>query len=26
MLLDQVEDKKDVWLIYELCAGKTMNE
>lgn len=25
-LLDYVEDKKDLWLIYELCAGKTMNE
>jgi serine/threonine protein kinase len=26
MLLESVEDKRDVWLIYELCAGKTMNE
>lgn len=26
MLLDRVEDKKDLWLIYELCPGKTMNE
>lgn len=26
MLLDSVEDKKDLWLIYELCPGKTMNE
>jgi serine/threonine protein kinase len=26
MLLDSVEDKKDLWLIYELCNGKTMNE
>lgn len=26
MLLDTVEDKKDLWLIYELCKGKTMNE
>jgi serine/threonine protein kinase len=26
MLLDSVQDKKDLWLIYELCPGKTMNE
>ena len=26
MLLDSVEDKKDLWLIYELCPGKTLNE
>ena len=26
LLLDYVEDKKDLWLIYELCPGKTMNE
>lgn len=26
MLHDSVEDKKDLWLIYELCPGKTMNE
>ena len=26
MLMDSVEDKKDLWLIYELCEGKTMNE
>lgn len=26
MLLDSVEDKKDLWLIYELCPGRTMNE
>ena len=26
MLIDSVEDKKDLWLIYELCPGKTMNE
>jgi serine/threonine protein kinase len=26
MLLDSVEDRKDLWLIYELCPGKTMNE
>lgn len=26
MLRDSVEDKKDLWLIYEVCAGKTMNE
>ena len=25
-LLDYVEDKKDLWLIYEVCKGKTMNE
>ena len=26
LLLDYVEDKKDLFLIYELCQGKTMNE
>jgi len=26
MLRDSVEDKRDLWLIYELCPGKTMNE
>ena len=26
MLIDSVEDKKDLWLIYELCPGKTMTE
>jgi serine/threonine protein kinase len=26
MLRDSVEDKKDLWLIYEVCTGKTMNE
>lgn len=26
MLLDSVEEKKDLWLIYELCKGRTMNE
>ena len=26
MLVDSVDDKKDLWLIYELCPGKTMNE
>lgn len=26
MLLDSVEDKKDLWLIYELCPGGTMND
>lgn len=25
-LLDYVEDKKDLWLIYEVCKGQTMNE
>ena len=25
-LLNFVEDKKDLWLIYELCSGKTLNE
>jgi hypothetical protein len=24
--LDYVEDKKDLWLIYEVCKGQTMNE
>lgn len=26
LLLDYVEDKKDIWLIYEVCAGRTLNE
>jgi hypothetical protein len=26
LLLKYIEDKKDLWLIYELCNGKTMNE
>ena len=26
MMIDSVEDKKDIWLIYEVCEGKTMNE
>ena len=26
MLIDNVEDKRDLWLIYELCEGKTMND
>ena len=26
MLLNYVEDKKDLFLIYEVCTGKTMNE
>jgi serine/threonine protein kinase len=26
MLLDSIEDKRDLWLIYEFCEGKTMNE
>lgn len=25
-LIESVEDKKDLWLIYELCDGKNMNE
>ena len=25
-LLNYVEDKKDLFLIYEVCSGKTMNE
>ena len=25
-LMDSVEDKKDLWLIYELCPGRTVNE
>ena len=26
MLIDSVEDRKDLWLIYELCEGRTLNE
>ena len=26
MMQDSVEDKRDLWLIYELCEGRTMNE
>jgi hypothetical protein len=26
LLLNYIEDKKDLWLMYEVCQGKTMNE
>ena len=26
MLVNSVDDKKDLWLIYELCEGRTLNE
>lgn len=26
LLLQYIEDKKDLWLVYEVCKGKTMNE
>ena len=26
LLIDYVEDKKDLFLVYELCSGKTLNE
>ena len=26
MMQDSVEDKRDLWLIYEVCDGRTMNE
>ena len=26
MLVDCIEEKKDLWLIYELCPGRTLNE
>jgi len=26
MLIDSISEKKDFWLIYELCKGQTMNE
>ena len=26
MMVDSVEDRKDIWLIYELVKGQTMNE
>ena len=26
MLLDSIAEKKDLWLIYELAPGKTINE
>jgi len=26
MLLDSMEDRKDLWLVYEVCPGRTMNE
>ena len=26
MLIDVIEDRSDIFLIYELCPGKTMNE
>lgn len=25
-MVNHVEDKKDLWLVYELCTGRTMNE
>ena len=26
MLIDSIDEKHDLWLVYELCPGKTMNE
>ena len=26
MLIDSIEEKKDLWIIYELCEGQTLNE
>ena len=26
MLIDSIAEKKDFWLIYEVCKGQTMNE
>jgi hypothetical protein len=26
MMINSVAEKRDFWLIYELCPGKTMNE
>jgi serine/threonine protein kinase len=26
MMVESVDDKKDLWLIYEVCEGRTMNE
>ncbi len=26
ILEDSVEDKKDLWLIYEVCSGRNLNE
>jgi len=26
ILIDSILEKKDFWLIYELCKGRTMNE
>lgn len=26
LMVESIDDKKDLWLIYELCAGQTMNE
>lgn len=26
MMIDSIAEKRDFWLIYELCKGKTMNE
>ncbi len=25
-LLDSVEDKKDLWLMYEVCKGRSLND
>jgi hypothetical protein len=26
MLIDSIADKRDLWLVYELCPGQTLNE
>ena len=26
LMIESIDDKKDLWLIYQLCAGRTMNE
>jgi serine/threonine protein kinase len=26
MLYESIEDRKDLWLVYELCPGKTLTE
>ena len=25
-MLDVVEDKKDLWIVYEVCPGRNLNE
>ena len=26
MMIDYIEEKKDIWLVYEVCQGVTLSE